>query len=139
MIVMCGSPNFDFYGVFYSIMIHGDTAMRLYRNALSQNRGGYGSIKIIAFEPDPQIYNMLKRYCEPIKTIIPKCAATYSSTTQLTFDSDENNKGGGLAECTNTNTKDKRAINMFTVDAVAIDDIVECADATFIKMDVEAA
>jgi FkbM family methyltransferase len=76
-----------------------------------------------------EIYNVVWHGTTAINGDVPRI--------KIAFDPDENNKGGELTE--HTNAQNERASNILTVDAVAIDDVEECADATFIKMDVEGA
>ena len=63
---------------------------------------------------------------------VPK--GVYSSTGVLRFQSD-GSSGGAVLDCMRHDDID----NTVEIDVTSIDDVLECADATFIKMDLEGA
>lgn len=82
--------------------------------------------KIIAFEPDNCNMKMLKKRNPDV---ICYTAATWNVSTKLSFRS-----GNG-----NASHVDKAKCEGGLVDAYALDDLHECHEATFIKMDVEGS
>jgi len=85
--------------------------------------------KIVCFEPVEEYHKRLKKRGAGKKvTAIP--AGVYKTTTTLQFKADEG-KGSSVSATATTNT--------ISVPVRAIDDTPECADATFIKMDVEGS
>jgi len=81
--------------------------------------------KIIAFEPDEKNAEQLKK---SISDVIVFNAAVWSTNTKLSFES-----GNG----SNSQISDRMELKQ--IRALAIDSLAECADATFIKMDIEGS
>ncbi len=88
--------------------------------------GNYQSI--VCFEPVEEFHKKLvKRGAE--KNITAICAGVYKESTTLQFNA-EAGKGSSISA---------DAANTVSVPVRAIDDVPECKDATFIKMDVEGS
>lgn len=83
--------------------------------------------RIVAFEPDEYNFSMLKK----IKNVdvIPK--ATWNEETTLCFD---NGKGAGSKVVQGEDDS-----HITEIPTIAIDQCEQCADASFIKMDIEGA
>ena len=84
--------------------------------------------RIVCFEPVEEYHKRLQKRGEG-KSVTAICAGVYKETTTLNF----NAEGGKGSAITNT------AEHTVSVPVRAIDDVSECRDATFIKMDVEGA
>lgn len=80
--------------------------------------------KIVAFEPDPENLSLIKKSVNGVKVVQ---AAAWNENGTISF-SNGNASGSGF-------DKDGKDI----VQSVKIDDIKECSNATFIKMDIEGA
>lgn len=100
---------------------NGDTTMEF----INRVEGHYK--KVVIFEPDVTNYNLMKKVVEKKKNIIAYNMGLYDTTTKLTFKSGEDV----------ASRIDEQGD--FTVPVVALDDLEECKDATFIKMDIEGA
>jgi len=85
--------------------------------------------RIICFEPVDEYHKRLQKRGEASK-VTAICAGVYKETTTLHFNADD---GKGSAITANTESTSQ------LVPVCAIDDVAECKDATFIKMDVEGA
>lgn len=99
----------------------GDTAMEF----ISRVRNEYK--RVIVFEPDVANYNTMKETLKKHKNIVSYNKGLYNETTCLSFNSNK----GSASRINETGD--------IVVPVVAIDDIEECKDATFIKMDIEGA
>ena len=88
--------------------------------------GNYESI--VCFEPMEEYHKRLTKRGAG-KRVTAICAGVYKESTTLHF----NASGGKGSSITNT------AENTITVPVRAIDDVAECRNATFIKMDVEGS
>ncbi len=105
----------------------GDTVRKLKR--ISHNRFK----KIICFEPDTYNYKMLGRITDSrIKTINKGLS---DQNKELTFF----NNGSVGSRVLDDNEKDIDKSKISSIRVVAIDEVDECRDATFIKMDIEGA
>lgn len=100
---------------------NGDTVKCFLKNVSNKYR------RIIAFEPDKNNINSLKKVAGNI-TIIN--AVVWSCNTKISFKC-----GNGSSSHISNDTSSECDL----VQAVAIDDIRECADASFIKMDIEGS
>ena len=100
----------------------GDTAERF----IKKTHGKYK--KIVCFEPDAQNYRVLQQ--KTIANLIPIQAGVWSEDTVLHFDSDQ---------ATGSKITDSALQNSVEVAVKSIDNTEACADATFIKMDIEGA
>lgn len=85
--------------------------------------------KIVCFEPVEEYQKRIEHRGKG-KNVIAICAGVYKTTTTLQFDA-ANGKGSSISTDT---TKDT-----ISIPVKAIDDTIECQDATFIKMDVEGS
>ena len=81
--------------------------------------------RVICFEPMLEYYQKIEKRSEE-KNVIPIRAGVYKETTVLNFNAD--GKGSAITTKNNETT--------ISVPVCAIDDTLECQDATFIKMDV---
>ena len=86
--------------------------------------------KIVAFEPDEKNVSAIRRKGERIFVIPSAC---WSSDTEVSFSMGE---GSSSSVCNKTESNEKKIIRMR---ARAIDNVEECRDATFIKMDIEGS
>lgn len=87
--------------------------------------------RIIAFEPDKQNYDKMKKvFSDFDKQIILRNTGAWSENTVLSFKA-EGSEISKVMEDGDTNSD--------TVIVEAIDTIEECTDATYIKMDIEGA
>lgn len=85
--------------------------------------------KIISFEPDSLNYKQAKENLSWVDNCKIYNCGVWNVNTKLRFE--ENNTAGSRVE-TNTETG-------VVIDVVALDNMEECKDATFIKMDIEGA
>lgn len=85
--------------------------------------------KIVSFEPDQANYVQEKDNLSNIDNCIVYNSGVWCTSTKLRFE--ENNTAGSKVE--------ESGEGGVVIDAVAIDDMEECNDATFIKMDVEGS
>lgn len=99
----------------------GDTSL----NFMAKVGGQYR--KIVVFEPDKSNYNILQETLKGYKNIVSYNEGLYSETTHLFFN---NNRGEG------SKVDQKGEVE---IPVAAIDDVEECKDATFIKMDIEGS
>lgn len=91
------------------------------------NRVGNKYRRVVIFEPDKVNYDMLQKNLRKYERIVSYNKGLYDVTARLPFQSND-----GTASRIIKSGEQK-------VDFVAIDDIEECKDATFIKMDIEGA
>ncbi|MBD5531542.1 MAG: FkbM family methyltransferase [Lachnospiraceae bacterium] len=91
-----------------------------------------GGQKIISFEPgDRQFARLCERYGKDEKIILKK-AGLWSSSGKLMF---ENSEAGGDARI----VADGNSRDCVGIPVVSIDELEECRDASFIKMDIEGS
>ncbi len=93
-----------------------------------------GYKRIITFEPDPKLSDVIKKNIEPYDNIVYIPKGVYSITGNLYFDSD-GTSGGTFLKNENANHNG----NKVKVEVTKIDDVPECTDATYIKMDLEGS
>ncbi len=86
--------------------------------------------KIIAFEPDKNNYNLMKKFYGKRKQIKIINKGFYSREDSLYFDS-ERDAGARIVE--------DKSLSTTKIDVINIDAVPECKNATFIKMDIEGA
>ncbi len=96
------------------------------REFIKLTNGNYKSI--VCFDPVEEFCNRLKKRGAQ-KNVTAIQAGVYHTSTTLQFNADKG-KGSSLI-----NTSD----NTISIPVRAIDDVAECSDATFIKMDVEGS
>lgn len=84
--------------------------------------------RIVCFEPDEQNYRFLQKKKIPNLTVIQ--GGVYHENTQLAFES---------GNATGSSFVEDRASGKELVPVYQIDSVPECADATFIKMDIEGS
>jgi FkbM family methyltransferase len=93
-------------------------------------RKGISDYRIIAFEPDYHNYiNLVRNHPD----VLAKNAGCWDKNEKLTFRSD---RYESRIDLQNPNDNDN---SIETIECVRIDDIEECATASFIKMDIEGA
>jgi FkbM family methyltransferase len=114
----------------------GDTALKFIRRAAPEGRSlsrraRAAAVPVVCFEPDPANFEILARVARDYPTITPIQAATYREDTDLTFET-------GLSFASHV-AAGAAAPGAMTVAAKAIDHVPECAEATYIKMDVEGS
>lgn len=96
------------------------------KDFINATKGHYQSI--VCFEPVEEYHQKLEKRSKG-KNITAICAGVYKETTTLHFNADAG-KGSAITAATE---------HTITVPVRAIDDVPECKDATFIKMDVEGS
>ncbi len=87
--------------------------------------------RIVTFEPDPGLKEKIENNISSYKNIVFINKGVYNKTAVLKFTAD-GSSGGSIIESDSTLSG-----NFVEIETVAIDDIPECRDATFIKMDLE--
>ena len=102
---------------------NGDTA----RQFVEKTQNQY--IRIVCFEPDPSNFEQLAAACTDPR-IVKVQAGVWSETTTLKF---RNAKGSDSKVVT------MESGDVISVPVVSIDEVPECQDATFIKMDIEGS
>lgn len=100
----------------------GDTV----KDFIKASNGHYQSI--VCFEPVQEYHKRLKKRGKG-KKVTAICAGVHKETTTLQF-----NAEGGKGSSITTGTE-----HTISIPVCAIDDVFECKNATFIKMDVEGA
>ena len=97
----------------------------------SKKWGGYK--RIVLFEPDPLLTSIIENNISGNHDVCFIQKGVYSSTEILRFQSD--GSSGGMV------IKDKsiESKNTVEISVTRIDDVLECKDATYIKMDLEGA
>lgn len=93
---------------------------------IKTTKGKYQSI--VCFEPVEEFHKRLEKRGQG-KRVTAVCAGVYKESTTLQFNA-EAGKGSSISS---------NAENTISVPVRAIDDVPECKDATFIKMDVEGS
>ena len=83
--------------------------------------------RIIGFEPDNKNFNIMKESLKDIENKFLYNSGVYSSNTKLNFNEDK-------GDCSNFSELGDSVINV-----MKLDDIEECREATFIKMDIEGS
>lgn len=101
----------------------GDTVRPFVEKSRNQYR------RIVCFEPDPSNFEQLAAACTDSR-IVKVQAGVWSETTTLKF---RNNKGSG------SKVASMESDDIVSVPVVSIDEVPECQDATFIKMDIEGS
>lgn len=94
--------------------------------------GGYR--RIVLFEPDPLLEKQIKQNISGYNAIVYIQKGVYSKTGKLLFSSDGSSGGSVIKE-----GRESVPENVVGIDVTKIDDIAECADATYIKMDLEGS
>lgn len=97
----------------------GDTAKLFYKNV--------PGCRVIALEPDEENYKLLQKL--KLEGLISyKCGAWSEDTTLNFSDEGGGTSGGHISDSGN-----------FKIDVKALDNLIECQSATYIKMDIEGA
>lgn len=84
--------------------------------------------KIVCFEPESDNFSALKKHASNHKNVVLIKKGVWNITTSLHFAGES--ASGKIEE---------NVTNGIVISVVALDDVVECKDATFIKMDIEGA
>lgn len=95
--------------------------------------GGYK--RIVIFEPDQANFKVLKKNVKGREGICIFNKGVWDKTKKVKFYTGQKSSSG-VVDLANQKRDDK---NIKMTAAVAMDDVAECQDATFIKMDVEGA
>jgi FkbM family methyltransferase len=94
---------------------------------LAATNGNYK--KIVSFEPDPVNYEAEKRNLAQYKNCVVLPYGLWNCTTQLHFKNDMEM----------SSRVDEESSDGTVIEVVAIDQMEDCKDATFIKMDIEGS
>lgn len=90
--------------------------------------------KVICFEPDFSNYRKLNKLADRYVNIITYRKGTYSSSGKMYF----NSLGSSSSDIANVECVGEGQMGE-EVEVVALDDISECCDVSFLKMDIEGA
>lgn len=111
----------------------GDTVQHLFNAVKKQG----GSVKrVVSFEPDSRNIEVLRRHFrnKPVMTIEK---GLYDKEGTLSFVS--NGATSKIEEARTVHTVQRSSENVASIAVTRIDDVPECRDATFIKMDIEGS
>lgn len=108
----------------------GKTSIEFLKN-MKYAGGGYK--RIVLFEPDAANMKLLKKNLSRIRRVCIFQKGVWNETEKLSF------CGNGSSSSRIVKKEDAAGENLITIDVVAIDEVPECKDATFIKMDLEGA
>ncbi len=99
----------------------GDTALRFMKRAQGKYKG------IVCFEPQKDNFKLLKNFSQRKSNVAVYCYGVGKESTTLYID----------GEGTSAKIEEKKTSSSEKIQICALDDIPECQNATFIKMDIE--